>query len=177
MNIGEIDISVVKAKIKLIPGIFLKIEPFVKINLGLQSKKTQAIKNSTLEPEWKESLSFMTLNNHFCIIIILDRDRGERDNLIGKVVLDLFEVYEEKELKKWFQIFRKKKNVGKLFLNVKFTQNLFIDKYNEENFSKGYEVLNKNNLEMNIIRKKKKVKNKFIRKHYYSDSYLNNMHN
>lgn len=163
MNIGEIDISVVKAKLNLIPGTFLKISPFVKINLGLQSKKTNILKNSTLNPEWKESLTFMTLNNHYCIIIILDKDKGERDNLIGKVYLDLFEVYKEKELKKWFKVFRKKTFVGKLFLNIKFVQNLFID---QNSFGKDF-FCNRQ-IQPFQVQKKKKVKNRFIRKHYYS---------
>ena len=99
VEVGQLIISVHKAKDIEKKGMFGKADPYVKLTLGKQKAKSATVKNNH-NPEWNFESKFdvdqSTAEN--IIVSVLDDDLGKDDSL-GNTLLNIGSIQKQEKLR------------------------------------------------------------------------------
>ena len=163
---GKIIIGIIHCK-NLIPEDGKTCDPFIELKLNNKKKKTKVIKKN-INPVYKEKIEYdINLRNGDELtdleIRVYDHDLI-RNDLIGLKNIDIKEIFDNKnnwgfnkilKLDPPEKLVNKYNNFGSVYLQVKFVENNFEDKEEENNFApfleKIEEILEKENFDGKIL--------------------------
>jgi len=119
---GSIILKPIQAKLTRNVASFMKMDPYCVARYANINLKGQVCKGGALNPFWSEAFIFSLVNDHFCFIEIKNKDVLAKDSVIGICQIEIEKLKEEKESKKWYNLYYNKKNVGEIQIEAIYTE-------------------------------------------------------
>lgn len=103
---------------------FGKMDPYCKISLGGELKKTRVHQEAGKYPTWNDSFTFQRNMENFLNIEVWDEDTFSKDDLVGETSIALNETFEKKKTQNWHILSYKGKEAGKILVSLEFVADL-----------------------------------------------------
>lgn len=102
-------------------GLFEKFDPLIKFKIGKHKAKTRPCKEGGHLPHWDDVVLVKRDNEHFCELILKDHNKLNPKRRIGECLVPLSMVEKQGQFTGWFDIYRKDKYEGKVFMEIIYT--------------------------------------------------------
>ncbi len=116
---GRLNIKCINADLKRDTELFGKMDPYVKITIGSQTKKTRTHNSGGKHPRWEETLNFYLNKEEEMRIAVYDKDMT-KDDLVGETIYFLDDVRAKRKYKEALKLAYKGKDAGTLSLEFDF---------------------------------------------------------
>ena len=99
---------------------FGKMDPYCKVSLGGELKKTKTHQEAGKYPTWNDSFTFQRNSENFLNIEVWDEDTVSADDLVGETSIALGDTFEKKKTQNWHVLSYKGKEAGKILVSLEF---------------------------------------------------------
>lgn len=119
--LGELEVSVRMARNLVQKVLVGKQSPFVQFEIGDEIKKTGCDKRGGRNPQWSDELSFVIFSKqHNLTVKVFNRKSKIQADYIGEAVIDLLDIFEEREKDAWFTIRDRGAFAGDVYVEFTF---------------------------------------------------------
>ena len=117
---GKLLVKPLTAKLTRDTETFGKMDPYCKIWLENEIKKTKTHQDGGKYPSWNDTFTFQRNLECLLYLEVWDEDTISADDLIGETTISLSEVFEKKKTQIWYTISYKGKDAGKVLISLEF---------------------------------------------------------
>ena len=101
-------------------GLFGKMDPFVKIQVGANHFETAVAHDQHKKPNWSDSFTFRINGEQTLQATVLERDNMSKHDLLGEVTVQLGEVFQRRNFSQSYEFRKDGKVTGQLMISFEF---------------------------------------------------------
>jgi len=121
MSSGNLVIRPLTAKLTRDTETFGKMDPYCKVSMGQQFKRTAVCQDGGKTPGWKDELSFRHTNEDIITVEVWDKDVASNDDLVGTGTIAFSTITQKgNKLNEWVNLSYKGKNAGQVLLDIQY---------------------------------------------------------
>jgi len=117
---GNLIIRPLSAKLLHDTELFGKMDPYVKVTVGTNSKLSPVAKGQHLQPSWDSEFCFRIQNDEVIYFEVFNKETISRDDLIGSGSIYLSSLLNKGPISDWLPLVYKDKPAGELLLEIQF---------------------------------------------------------
>ena len=117
---GKLQVKPLTAKLTRDTETFGKMDPYCKVWLENEIKKTKTHQDGGKYPSWNDTFTFQRNLECLLYLEVWDEDTISADDLIGETTISLSDTFEKKKTQIWYTISYKGKDAGKVLISLEF---------------------------------------------------------
>ena len=111
---GRIRVKPLSAQLLKDCDTFGKMDPYVTVTIGAETKKSKVAKDMGKLPNWQDELDFSMGGAQSVYIAMFDHDTVSKDEFIGDVTVQLQEIYIRRNCTDTYELKNKGVDAGKI---------------------------------------------------------------
>jgi len=112
----------IEAELHKDKGLVHRMDPYCRFKIGKNKSKSRVCKEGGIHPHWDDAVIVQRGSEHFGVLKIKDNNLLNPHRKVGMSTIDLQEIEREGQVDKWYPLYSKGVEQGKVRLEITYTE-------------------------------------------------------